>query len=331
MVDAVGHVGEQRVHLRLALKVELVVGEAEAGVRARLLQLLVDAAELAQGVFVVAVVAAQVVEQVVLHLALLREQRVVVGAHVADGHAVLLAGIHAQQQVVGRVVGLVHVVRVIGAYHLHVVLLGQAQQHLVHVLLAFAGAVEVHEPVPLNLHVEIVAKQIQPPLQLFLGRRLALEQDGLRNLGPDAATGGNQALMIPLNQLLVHARKLGVHALDETQRAQLGQVLVAGLVLGQQQLVVAVVLLAALAAEGFLVPVLHQVELAAHYRLDVVLISLSHKVERPEHVAVVGEGHGGHTVGLGLFHQRRNAGLAVEQRILGVGVQVGEDGHLVNN
>ena len=134
-----------------------------------------------------------------------------------------------------------------------------------------------------------------------------------------------------LHQLLVDARKLGVHALDVAQRAQLGQVLVAGLVFGQQQLVVAGVALALLAAKGFFVAVFHQIKLAAHNGLHVVLVGLGHEVERPEHVAVVGEGHGGHPVGLGLFHQGADAGLAVEKGVLGVRVEVREDGHFLGN
>jgi len=45
--------------------------------------------------------------------------------------------------------------------------------------------------VPLNLDVVVVAKYVEPPLQQLLGLGLALEKDGLRNLGPDAAARGN--------------------------------------------------------------------------------------------------------------------------------------------
>ena len=103
--------------------------------------------------------------------------------------------------------------------------------------------------------------------------------------------------------------------------------MVAVLVFSQQQLVVALVPLALLAAERLFVAVLHHIKLAAHDGLHVVLVGLGHEVERPEHVAVVGEGHGRHPVGLGLLHQARNGGLPIEQRILSVRVQVRENGH----
>ena len=296
--------------------------------RLGLLQLLVDAAELLLGFFVAAVVAAQVVEQVVLHLALARHQGVIVGPDITNRVAVLLAGVHAQQQVVGRVVFLVDVVRVVGADDFDVVLVCQAQQHLVHIFLAFAGAVEIHQAVALNFDVVVLAEHIEPPLQLFLGFGFRFEENGLRNLGPDAAAGGNQALVVALQQLAVNAREFGVHALNKAQRAELAQVVVAGLVLGQQQLVVAHVALPFLAAEGLLVTVLHQVKLAAHNGLHVVLIGLGHEVERPKHVAVVGESHRGHAIGLRLLHQLADAGLAVEQRVLRVAVEVRENGHL---
>ena len=125
----------------------------------------------------------------------------------------------------------------------------------------------------------------------------------------------------------VDARKFGVHALDEAHRAELAQVVIAGLVLGQQQLMVALVALPFFFAERLFVTVFHQIELAAHDGLHVVLVGLGHEVERAEHIAVVGEGHGGHAVLLRLLHQGRNAGLAVEQRVLGVAVEVRENGH----
>ena len=104
--------------------------------------------------------------------------------------------------------------------------------------------------------------------------------------------------------------------------------MIAGLVLGQQQLVVALVLLPFFFAERLFMTVFHQVKLAAYNGLHVVLIGLGHEVERPKHVAVVGESHCGHAIGLRLLHQLADAGLAVEQRVLRVTMEVRENGHL---
>nr|GFD47264.1 hypothetical protein [Tanacetum cinerariifolium] len=120
-------VAEQLVHLGLALEIELVVGEAEAAAALLrwLLQLLVDAREHAPGVLVVAVRFAQVFEQAVVHALVGGENGVVVGLEIADRNGALLGRVHAQQQVVGRVVVLLDVVRVVGTNNLDVVLLSE--------------------------------------------------------------------------------------------------------------------------------------------------------------------------------------------------------------
>ena len=86
----------------------------------------------------------------------------------------------------------------------------------------------------------------------------------------------------------------------------------------RQQLVVAHVFL--FLGEGLQVTVGNQIKLAAHDRLHVILVGFVHKVEGGEHVSVVGHGNGGHAIGLRLFHERADAGLTVEQGILGMGV-----------
>ena len=64
------------------------------------------------------------------------------------------------------------------------------------------------------------------------------------------------------------------------------------------------------------------IKFAAHNRFDPLLGGFGHKLEHAKHVAVVGDGHGGHIVPFSLLNQLLNVGLPVEQRVLGVAVEV---------
>jgi hypothetical protein len=73
-------------------------------------------------------------------------------------------------------------------------------------------------------------------------------------------------------------------------------------------------------AEGLFMPVFYQVKFTAHDGLYVIFIGFGYKLKRPEHISVVGQGYGGHVVGLGLFHHAGNFGRSVEQGKLGMAV-----------
>ena len=241
------------------------------------------------------------------------------------GGALLLAGVDAQQDVVRVGVLLVHVMAVVAGDHRHVELLRPAQQHRVHLVL-------LGDAVPLKLDVVVLTEEVQPPLELLEARLLALAQDGAWHAGGQAAGGGDQSFVVLQDQLLVDPRVLAVEALDVAQRTELHQVAVARGVLGQHQLVAALV--AVLAGELLLVAVLHHIELAAHDGLHLqaavvvaVLARFGHELEDPEHVAVVGDGQGGLPIGGGLLVQVRDGGGAVQQAELRVDVEVRERGH----
>jgi hypothetical protein len=77
-------------------------------------------------------------------------------------------------------------------------------------------------------------------------------------------------------------------------------------------------------------PVGHHVKFAADDGLyPIVLGRLRHELEHPEHIPVVGDGQGFHAIGCGFFEQSGDAGRAVEQRELGMAVEVGEVWHQV--
>ena len=262
-----------------------------------------------------------------LHLVLLLE--VEVAARKAEAALVVdqAARIDAQQHIVGHGVLLLHVVTIVGGDHLDVVLLGKDQQLLIDVLLADPEAVDiVQPPVPLKFDVVIFAEQVQPPLQFHLRFGYLALHDELRHDGTDTAGGNDQPLVVLHHQFLIDARVLTVGPLDVAQAAELAEVFVALAVLGQHQLVVAVVLFALGAGERLPVPVFHQVKLAAHDRLDLAARRLGHEFKGPEHVTVVGHRHGFLSVSHGLVHHRPDLGGTVEQGILGVAVEVNELG-----
>ena len=172
----------------------------------------------------------------------------------------------------------------------------------------------------LKFDVEIVAEQVEPPLEQFFGLLILPMHEGLRNFCADAATRRDQSLVIFYDQFLVDARILAVLPLDESERTQFREVLVAGLIFGQHELVVAHVLFALRPRKTLPVPVFHQIKLAPDDGFDVALVGLGHELESPEHIPVVGQRNALLTVGFGLVHHVGNVGRAVEQTVLGMAV-----------
>ena len=157
------------------------------------------------------------------------------------------AGLHAQERVVGLVVVLVRVVAVVGGEERGADLLGDLDQLRVRVALGL-------QTVVLQFDEQVVAAEdvLQPG---GLGERtlvVAVEQR-LQHVAAEAAGGGDQPVGVLLEQLPVHPG-LVVVALHEGEAGQLDQVLVAGLVLGQQREVVVELLAALGVATGVVDP-----------------------------------------------------------------------------
>ena len=158
-------------------------------------------------------------------------------------------------------------------------------------------------------------------------------QQRLQDVAAEAAGGGDEALVVLLEQLPVEAG-LVVVALEEGPAGELDEVAVAALGLGQQREVV-VELLAALGVAAGVVDaappgrplaavVVGHVGLGADDRLDPLLAALLVELEGAVHVAVIGHPDRRLAVGDGLGHQLVQPGGAVEHRELGVDVEVGE-------
>ena len=183
---------------------------------------------------------------------------------------------------------------------------------LIDVLLADAQAVDVfHAAVALQLDVEVFAEELQPPAELLFGILRLAAQQGLGYFCADTATGGNEAFVVLQEQLFIDAGEFAVQAFDIAQGTELREVLIATLVFGQQQLVVAHVLLALSAGEGLPMAVFHQIEFTADDGLEVAFFGLAYKLESPEHIAVVGQGHAFLAVPGGFVHHRADVRSAI--------------------
>ena len=121
-------------------------------------------------------------------------------------------------------------------------------------------------------------------------------------------------------QLHVHARLAAVQALEEAAAGELDEVAVALVVGGQQRQVVALDL--ALVHRA----VVDEVGLEPDDRLDPVLLGGLHELDRAVHHAVVGQAEGGLVERRGARGERVDLARAVEQRVLGVDVEVGAAG-----
>ncbi len=208
---------------------------------------------------------------------------------------------------------LIDVVNVVGGQHLYVVLPSPLQQHLV-------DGVLVVDVVVLNLDVVVVPEDVQVLLKLLPGRLLALVQNHLRHLALQAAGGGHEALVVLAEEVKVDAR-LVVEALQEGGRGELHQVLVAGLVFRQENLVIASRVGLVLNAAR------RQVKLAPNDWLDVGLLGRGVELRNAVEIAVVGNGDGRNVAALGALDEVVDAGGAVEQGVLRVAVEVGKVGH----
>jgi hypothetical protein len=228
-----------------------------------------------------------------------------------------LPGTDAQQDVVRLVVAVAQVVDVVGAHERHAEVGGDWQQPV------------VDDPLLLDaliLHLEEEVALAEDVLELRGGgNRLARvgTADFAGDLALEAAAEPNQALGVPCQQLLVDARFV-IEALRVPGRDQLDEVLEADLVLGQQhQMVRGLTRRAALVEAA----TRRNVDLAAENRVDPALPRRVVEHHRREHIAVLGDRHRRLAEPGDLVQQLVDPAGAVEQRELGVQVQVDEVRH----
>ena len=225
---------------------------------------------------------------------------------------------------------------VVGADELDVVFAGQGDElRLDGLLYLVALVVGAHGGglVALQLDVVVVAHQLLPPAHAAVGLVVVAGGQQLGYFAAETGRGDDQALLVGGDGLPVGT---GVHveALGPGLRHQLDKVFVARLVLGQHDKVTADVV-----PVDMLVQILFgDIHLAAEDGLEgllslgqlaVLFVDGIEKLLDTVHVAVVGDGQAGHAVGYCFVDQGINRGLAVEQRVLRVYVQMYKRLHIV--
>ena len=146
--------------------------------------------------------------------------------------------------------------------------------------------------------------------------------DSLRQFAAQAGRATDNPVVIEAQQLLVDPGTV-VEPLGKGIRHDFGKIVVPLQILGQQNQVVAPVVLTALveaAASG-------HVDLAAENRLDPLLFGRVVKLLDPVHIAVVGDRQRGHAELLGTLEQRLDSRRAVQNRILRMYMKMSELPH----
>ena len=228
-----------------------------------------------------------------------------------------LAGADAEQDVVRLEVGVLQVVDVVGDDELEPEVLRDRLQP------------DVDDPLIVDALILHLEEEVLAPEDVAVGRGrgdgllLLLGADAGGHLPLEAAAQADQPLGVLREQLLVDAR-LVVEPLGVAGRDELDQVVVPLLGLGEQHQVIGrFARRAALRA-----PIARRdVDLAAEDRIDPALARLVVKDHRREHVAVLGDRHRRHLQLDRLVEQLLDPARAVEQRILGVQVEVDELSH----
>ena len=226
-----------------------------------------------------------------------------------------LARADAHQHVVRRGVLLAQVVAVVGGDDRQAEVLAELQQ------LGIGAA----------LTVDTMVHELQ--IHVVVSQDLAVAVDGVRrllqvavedvsvDLALEAAGETDQALGVLGQKVFVDARTV-IKALQERLAQEPGQILIAGVVAGQQRQVMrrrADALAAAVEARGR-----RHVGLAAQDRFDAARLRRLVEFHGAEHVAVVGDRHGRHAKLLGAVQKLADAVRPIQQAELGVQVKMNE-------
>ena len=240
-------------------------------------------------------------------------------------------GGEADEAVVRRAVVPADKVRVVRGHHLDPVLFGKLEDGLVYLLLVVVevqaeagnlGLVEHH------LQIVILAEDALVPLNRLVGSVHIPRHNAARNLAGDAGGRADEPFVVFLDHLVAHARLAVIHSLDVAGGDYLHQVLVALIVLGQQD---EVVVFAVLAIFEVMVVMLGYVGLAAQDWLDVgVFLADVEELLHTIHVAVVRDCQTRHLELVRTGEELLYVGHPIEDGILGMDVKGYETSHLTS-
>ena len=235
-------------------------------------------------------------------------------AHV---HPILLVhiplGLDAQQHVLGLSVLLVRIMDIVGDHGLDAQFVGQP----------FQLGQDVHllpNPVVLKLDIEILSKHaLQTPGQL-IGFLIPIMQQMLWDVPCKACRQADEPLVMLLQQIIVDARLI-VEPVNEGLRGELHQILIPGLILGQQD-EVGVVPIRLPLLDG--IGPMGNVGLHAQDGLDPLLLALPIEIDDAVHDPMVRDGKGRLAQSLCPGDQSWDAGRPIQQGILGMDMQMHE-------
>jgi len=237
-------------------------------------------------------------------------------AAVGHAHAVLRAdrraGLYAQQHIMRPAVRFAHIVHVVRDNHLQAELVRPRNQHLV-------DRNQLRDAVLLQLDKEVLAAEhvhvpAQPLVCFFL---LALIEQ-LGNLSAETACGGNHALRMGGEKIVINTRAVVV-AVEMGVRADLQQIPIAGEIARQQQEVI--VLPVELDVAPAHRPAPHRlVPLQPDDGVNLRGLTGPKELDRSVHRPMVGQGQSRLPQPLGLRHQVLDPAQSVEQGIFGVRV-----------
>ena len=269
---------------------------------------------------------------------MIREQ----GQHLLLGLDVLLLGVaealgvvyvrvgrEADKAVVDRALLLADEMGVVGRYDLDAVLLSEGEDLLVvdHLLavdvdnlfVGLRGKVLHLRLVEHHFEVIVVAEDSLVPADGLVEGFFVACDDGARNLSGNTRGGADKSFVVLLYHFVGHSRAV-VHTLDVGDGDYLDEVAVAGQVFREKDKVVVAGLLPPVVTFG-------HVDLAAHDGLDrLVLAGVFEELLDAVHIAVIGQGNGGHSELFGSFEKVAHRGETVENRVLRVDVKV-DEGH----
>ncbi len=144
--------------------------------------------------------------------------------------------------------------------------------------------------------------------------------DQVRNLAAQAPGQRDEPFVMLLKNLLIHPRFI-IKSFKVGFTDEFDQILIAGEIRGQQNQMVIIVMRQAAVFFGMAASQRH-VGFAADDRLDAGVVGFSIELDGPEHVAVIGHGHGRLSERFDLLDERFDLIRAVEQAELGVEMQM---------
>ena len=176
------------------------------------------------------------------------------------------------------------------------------------------------EAVVLQFDVVIaLAEQFLIPQGRGLCPLVVSRQNGLRDLACEAGRQADKPLMILLKKLLIYTR-LGIKALHEGSGHHLDEVLIACLILAEQdKMVVAVDFVDFIEAGAG-----GHIDLTADNRLDACLFCGLIELDTAVHDAVVRDGDGALTTLLDAVHKLVDTAGTVQQAVFGMDVEMNE-------